>query len=92
VAYGNANYPREGPRPIEITVSEYEDFSASVAITYNDDFAYSPLEGSGFYVCLGASDYEQCDTTPGSYQRVSEGKLKRKGRLTQIVFSWTRPM
>jgi len=55
---------------------DYAVANGEVTITYDtDNFAYQPVDNSGFSVCVNANSYEECDTTPSAYERVRSFKM-----------------
>ena len=61
VAYGQSQFPSEGPFPSEWTFKRNgENDGIDVKIDYDVEFEWAPIESEGFYVCCNQPTYELC--------------------------------
>ena len=58
VAYGDVNYPSNGPLPVHVDVCT-DSATTYINITYDKQISYNNTEISGFYYCCQGSD---CDS------------------------------
>ena len=61
VAYGLSEFPSKGPFPTSFNVTNTENASTTVQITYDEDpISYLPEENSGFFFCCGENTPNEC--------------------------------